>query len=338
MVLRTLALTLIASMGLACGGSSGGVTPSDAGTKDSTGDGTTGVTAAAACMARATAECTEIEKCEPFLIQYRYGSMNTCVTNNAANCLNSLAAPSTGNSPAITQACATAFPQWACADYFASTNPPAACKQVTGSLANGMPCGFAGQCTSGFCTIRPNALCGTCAAQPTAGDSCADLATCGQGLVCYAKTQTCVSYGASGASCDENSPCGYELSCVGADAKTGTAGKCQAAGTTVGTACDPELRTAAGCTFQLGLTCDTGTMKCVMTTAGSTCGISNDMETYCSAAGVCDADAGTCTASAGTGGTCDIGGPACIDPERCVGATDGGTSGTCQTANAASCK
>jgi hypothetical protein len=338
MVLRTLAVTLLVTAGLACGGSSSGTT-SDAGSKDSpTGDNTTGPTAAAACMARATAQCTEFAKCEPFLINYRYGTMDACVSGYATNCVNSLAAPSTGATPSTVQACAAAYSMWSCPDFVSNTNPPSACAQKTGSLANGAACGFPAQCSSGYCAITPNALCGTCAPQPTEGQSCAQLSTCGTGLVCYAKSQTCVAYGASGAACDEDTPCGYELSCVGADEKTGIQGKCTADGTTVGATCDPKQKTGPGCAFVLGLACNTETMKCAMTTAGTTCGLASDLETYCSAGGTCIADGGTCTAAAATGGTCDIGGPACVDPEKCIGAAEGGTSGTCQASNASSCK
>lgn len=333
-----------------CGGSSaapGGGDGGGGGTDGGGGgDAGGGITADQACADTAHARCTLLESCSAVRVQVVYGDEATCESRIKQNCVNALAAPSTGNTPAATEACAQAYAGWACADFLDGANVPQACAQVTGSLASGAACEFAGQCQSGFCAIVPGAACGTCAAPPKAGDSCAQLTTCGNnaGLTCTQDTQTCVVLAAQGAACGKGAPCGTGLSCVGADAATSTQGTCQAAGTQAGATCDPQLKTAAGCSRDAGLTCNAQSKQCAtITVVGGSqpCDDVNNQAQLCSAGGQCTETAagktGTCTAAAADGAACDTqAGPPCLSPARCI-ASGTGTAGTCQLPTASAC-
>jgi hypothetical protein len=303
-----------------------------------------GPTADQACGDSAHANCSHLQTCAPALVQIRYGDEGSCEARLKANCLNALAAPSQGNNPSKTEGCAQAYPSWACPDYVDNVNVPDACKQATGALAAGASCAFSGQCSTGFCAIAPGAACGMCAAQPSAGASCAQLTACGQGLVCTNDTQTCVVLGAAGAACGKGAPCGTGLSCVGADAATGAMGTCQPAVAMAGAACDPTLKMGAGCDRNAGLACNTTSKQCaalVVASGGQPCDFVNGQGTPCGASGTCSTSAagmmGTCTAAAADGAACDVmNGPPCLNPARCVVA-GGGTGGTCELSNASTC-
>ncbi len=160
-----------------------------------------------ACGDRAHQNCLKIATCSAEVLTTTYGSETACETRLKLNCLNTLAAASNGNNASSAEACAQAFPAWACNDYF-DLRPPAACAQSKGGLSNGQTCGVPGQCQSGFCAIDPGSACGTCAPVPQAGDSCAALTSCGQLLTCFAATKTCVAFAAAGGSCGSGQPCG----------------------------------------------------------------------------------------------------------------------------------
>ncbi len=300
-----------------------------------------------ACTALATAACTKLEACSNLSLVTRYGSLATCETRLAASCTVALRAPSTGNSADRAQACADAYPSWNCGDYLDDDNVPMACTQPTGKLANGATCAFSAQCSTAFCAIPPSAACGTCAAPPRDGDSCANLSTCGQGLVCFAASKVCGTLGATGASCSKNAPCQAHLSCIGANSAKGILGTCQASAAVSGVACEPDLAKGPGCDYQAGLTCNAKSKTCesvTTSTAGGPCDLDNDQFAACAASGTCSASEagamGTCRAAAADGAACTTtsAGPACIPPARCVVATSGSTSGTCQVAAAAACK
>ena len=153
----------------------------------------------------------EIAKALPPRFRTRTGMRPPANRGSRLTGVSSLSAPSTGASPDKTEACALAYPQWGCADHLNHTSIPTACVQVTGALTTGSACAYAGQCQTGFCAIVPGSPCGTCAAMPKVGDSCAQLTTCGQSLACTADTQQCVAYAASGAACGLGQPCGTGL-------------------------------------------------------------------------------------------------------------------------------
>lgn len=335
-----LALSSLSLWGMACSSALSG-TPGDS-----------GPTADMACTDTARATCTEAQTCTPATVQATYGDEPTCEVRIKASCLNTLAAPGTGGSPAKTEACAQAYATYGCADYRNRTNIPAACQQVTGSVANGSACEFAGQCQSGFCAIVPGNACGTCAITPQQGDSCAQLTSCGQTLTCTIDTLVCTSLAAQGQSCGQGQPCGAGLSCV-APGGDGTPGTCQPAGAQVGAACDGSLKTSASCDNALGLYCDGTKKECAQTTYagdGQACGYDSVAATNvqctggtCEGAIASQAQLGTCAGRAADDGLCVVpdGGAStpsagCLPPARCVAAGDEGN--TCQVVTASGCQ
>jgi hypothetical protein len=314
---------------LACGGSSSSST------------GPSGPTADQACTDLAHARCTKLASCSQVAIQARYGDEATCESREKSSCLNSLAAPSTGATPQTFEACVTAFSSWACADYLNNVTPDA-CRAQQGQLAAGAACAFNGQCQSAFCSVPTNATCGTCAAAPKAGDSCAQTTSCGPGLQCTNDTMQCEAAAAAGAACGKGVPCGDGLACVGATATV--QGKCETAPSTQGAACDPKDMTAASCSRSAGFFCDTQSKQCVAITfasAGQACGNISGVQVLCGGAGFCQRAqgqaSGTCVAAAADGAACDTAnGPTCISPSRCV--ISSGTAGTCHAADALSCQ
>lgn len=291
-----------------------------------------------ACTDSAAATCTKLATCSPASLQTSYGDQATCESRLRASCTNSLSAPSTGAAPDKTEACAQAYPQWSCTDYLNHNNIPTACAQVTGALGSGSACAFAGQCQTGFCAIVPGSPCGTCAAMPKVGDSCAQLTTCGPSLACTSDNQQCVAYALSGAACGAGQPCGTGLTCV-APGGTGTPGTCQQAGTQIGATCATSTKNGPTCDGALGLFCDPQTQQCVADLyagSGQPCGYSPDAGNYtlCTT-GACVSS--QCIGRAMDNGACvvpDAGGSAtdtgCIPPARCIG-------GTCQTVSATNC-
>lgn len=321
----------------ACSGTSGGQTA---------GSGDGGMTAAQACADNAHQRCTRLQACSATDLQLRYGSESACETGEAGSCMLTLAQPSNGKTVAHVEACAQAYAGWSCTDYLNDQNIPTGCQQATGPFANGAACAVSGQCQTGFCAIAPGAACGTCAAVPQAGASCAQLTACAPGFTCTTDTKTCVVFAAQGAACGRGAPCGAGLSCVGADATTGVMGTCQRAVETSGAACDPTLKTGPGCDRNAGLVCNGMSKTCqavVLASAGQPCGDVNHQTAYCSAEGTCTgasaAAPGTCTAAATAGAACDqASGTSCVSPGRCVGSvSDAGITGTCEYAGAQTC-
>jgi hypothetical protein len=313
---------------------------SDAGTDS-------GPSAMAACAALSTAECAKLEGCSSVLMETRYGSVAICQTRLDESCTTALAAPSTGNSAEQAAACAEAYPTWSCLDYLGNVNLPAACAQKPGSLPNGSACAFAAQCTTGFCALPPNAACGMCAPQPATGDSCLDLSTCGQRLLCFAASKVCGTLGASGGSCSSDAPCGPHLSCIGANDTKGVLGKCEASAGLAGAACDPTLVTGPGCDYDGDLTCNAKSKVCeplTISPGGGPCGAVSDQFAACTASGTCSTSVvgatGICRAAAadGQGCTTAAGGPGCVPPARCIVTSSSSTNGTCQLDDSTACK
>jgi hypothetical protein len=295
-----------------------------------------GTSADQACGDSAHAQCTKLQTCSPLNLQTAYGDEATCETRLKTNCVNALAAPSTGNSSDKTEACAQAYAAYACTDYSNKTNIPTACAQATGSLANGAACSFPGQCLTGFCAIAPSGACGTCAAVPAQGASCANLTSCGPTLVCTSDTQVCTPYAALNAACGQGQPCGTGLSCV-APGGIGTPGTCQTAGA-LGATCDGTEKTGPACDTALGLYCDGQTKQCAQVTfamAGQACGYVVDAGTLADClSGACVN--GQCMGRAADDGACTVpdGGAynptaGCLPPARCVGTTCQLASATC---------
>ena len=339
---------------LACclvGGCSGKSTTglTDGGADGGTGGGEGGTgSVAQSCSDRATQDCARLMTCSPERIQVDYGDQPTCVTRLTDNCNDSAAAPGTGNTAATIEACSLAYATWDCGDFLDAKNIPAACVQVTGSAATGSPCVAAGQCTTGYCAIVPGASCGACATAPAAGDSCAALTTCAQGMVCTTDTDACVVLGGTGATCGTGAPCGALYTCVGADDAKNITGTCQLSVTTSGAACDPTTQTGPGCDHNSLLACNTQTKQCATLTvaaAGLPCGTNDvdDQTAICSTRGICTGAStgvpGTCTASVADGAACSLatGSASCLEDARCILTSDAAATGTCEQLNPMGC-
>jgi len=298
-----------------------------------------------ACTDLANAQCAELESCSPVLLQTRYGSVATCESRLTASCEHALAASSTGNSAQRAEACAQAYPTWSCLAYLGGVDLPAACTPPTGALAIGAGCAFAAQCTTGFCAIPPHSACGTCATAPQAGDTCANISSCGASLECLSGSKVCGTLGTAGAICGKTEPCGAHLSCIGASAAN-PKGTCQPSATVVGSACDPTLTKGPGCDFDSALVCNGQSKSCeplTISPGGGPCNVEDHQFTACAASGTCstsDAGAtGTCTTAAADGSPCSTTGvgPGCIPPARCISASTDPTNGICQDDGATSC-
>lgn len=331
---------LIAGAG-GCGGSEF-VASDDAGNAEDGG----GISADQACGDNAHYHCLELQACSGELLVTDYGDEGTCETRLKLACLNSLAAPSTGNTPERTEACAQAYRSEPCTDYL-DDNPPAACIEATGSIANGSGCAMPGQCQTGFCAIAPGAMCGVCAPVPQRGDPCGAITTCGQLLACDTGAEQCSTFATSGTACNRAQLCGAGLYCVGA---TSTAsGLCQPAVEKLAATCDPLGKTGPGCDRLAGLTCNSVSDQCEtiqFVAPGQACGSDvGGQLALCSGAGTCSAPIGadaaageTCSATAADGAACNlVSGPFCREPARCILNSDAGTLGTCQFPNALDC-
>jgi hypothetical protein len=201
-----------------------------------------------ACADNAAAYCAHLQMCSQTDLQILYGDMDTCTTQQKANCLPALAAPSSGDNPSNIEHCAQAYAGWSCADFLDDVNVPAACRQARGSAATGDSCAFNSQCATGYCSIPPGQACGTCGHASLPSDPCGGQLPCGQGLMCYGVI--CVPLGRTGAPCDDNHyPCGAGFSCVGGDAALAIGGICQPAVEQAGATCDPTQEMAGRATL-----------------------------------------------------------------------------------------
>lgn len=326
-----------------------------------------GLSGATACADEANAVCALRDSCSPnYDNEVVYGSTATCVSRVTQSCTNALALSGTGATPTSTEACAKAYPDEACSDFF-DDNPVSACVPQVGTLQNGATCGASGQCASTYCAVTSTTVCGTCQPLPVTGAACQVEADCGRDLACATPTVAqgdggipapkCAAFVAlNGACLTGYQPCQAGLSCVGDDEATMKQGTCQTSGTTVGAACDGSRKTMPSCYADMGLTCiptakgsAVGTcQKTTLAAANAPCGdIGSQPITgfaVCEAGGECvktssTATTGTCVAPAADGAACDndpTKGPPCLSPAKCV-VTGTGTAGTCTFPNAVAC-
>jgi len=298
------------------------------------------VTPDQACGDLGVADCAKLDSCILNGSSVRYGGASTCQTRQKDVCLARLAAPGTGNDPNLVEECVRQVPTSSCNDFDLGNIPE--CQARVGTGANGVPCAFAGQCASSVCAVANGTACGTCAPPSQAGDSCAAV-SCSHGFTCVAATQQCQPIGATAADCDDNHPCGAGLTCV-IPAST-SMGTCVAAGTTVGTACDPKHASGPGCYAGAGLYCNGTTGACApinYVTAAAPCGSVNGTGASCTNDSTCfgaqGSTPGICLANAADGQQCDTqSGPACVPPAVCVTGSSTATTGTCQLPDASAC-
>ena len=291
-------------------------------------------TVADACNQVATARCDRLAACSMADLRKRWPDEATCIARETLACTEGQAAPNTAATPVTVSACADALAASTCESMFAA-QPPAACAPQDGPGAVGAACSFASQCSTGYCSVGPTTLCGTCETPPVAGADCT-TAGCGPTLVCVRATMQCQAPVAAGGACGKGLPCEETLACVGAtDTVMGT---CTAQLTTVGATCDPTRKTGPDCASSAGVVCDAMTKQCVtqpLAAAGQPCGPINGVNTACLAGATCVIPPGTtsatCIAPAADGAACDeTTGPGCETPARCVG-------GTCQLPGSQTC-
>jgi hypothetical protein len=309
--------------------------------------GEIGVSATQACADEAHAVCLQRSACSNgFGISKNYPDETTCETRTAAACVVALGATGTALTPALIEACVAALPGESCADLY-DLDPVAACLPPAGTFQADAGCGVAAQCATTFCAVASNQPCGTCQPLPAPGASCQVPGDCGRDLACTTAGQ-CATYAANGASCLTGvQPCAAGLWCVGDVPATTTTGTCQAAGATVGAACDGSHKTLPGCDNALGLVCvpsaagaTVGTCAAIVLKApGAVCGFvgASPITGFadCQAGGLCVK--GLCVAPAADGAACDSDatiGPPCLAPAKCVPSTSGATAGTCTVPDA----
>jgi hypothetical protein len=326
--------------------------PRDAGTNDVTSPRDAGGPFVAtdadvtACSASAAAQCALYAQCNPGNFPGAYGDAGNCETRLTNSCVAGLVLQEV-SVPTHTAACGAVLGTEPCSNYLNDDDTLDACAPVVGTAEAGTPCLENGQCASAFCATPPASACGSCGAQPSAGDSCRDLTGCGPGLACY-KNICVVPTTTVGGPCSPTQSCGAGLSCV--TPKDAGAGTCKTAATIAGAACDPTLETGAGCASESGLTCvsdrnSANYQKCEpygVAQPGQPCGTILGVSTLCQGVSECFATDGgkVCVPRAADNAACNtLTGPACQAPSRCVGTTlDGGTSGTCTFPGSVVCK
>jgi hypothetical protein len=293
------------------------------------------------CGTYADAYCAKHQSCTNGVsITRDWGDMSTCVARVTLTCTDSLGATGTGQTAALVEQCTAGLPSYSCAD-FLDNNLPATCNP-TGPGAAGSACTFNAQCASGFCANDRYGTCGTCAAPPAPGDSCA-TSNCGHGQGCYwndGVTNLCEPYLPAGSACGAygNPACAADLTCQGASSTTGRGGTCAPAVATLGGACG-SVDVPVGCDSTMGLWCtDHACVSVTFAGDGMPCGYIGSGVTECRG-GACYSSAGpyfsyagprtgTCRAYASDGAACDTSvGPGCLSPARCV--TSGATAGVC---------
>ena len=336
--MRAMILATVLMMACSSGGADTGAT-----------DTSSGTSADQACTDSAKAQCQKLDACHVDGVAIRYGAMELCVSRVKANCLVALGAPNTGRTSDNQEACALAYAGASCADFVQGSI--AACLPPAGTRAIGGPCTYSAQCQSAFCAIPTGTACGTCAASPTAGQSCAS-SQCGPGQQCQKATTSCQPFGAAGDKCSSTSECVVGLACVGASSASGTTGTCVVGAETLSAACDrtsgPQCDEVQGlyCSFTPKQTAGT-CVKFLKATAGGACGFTagsgttGSSYTICTGASQCvvqaGANGGSCVGNALEGKPCDTtNGPACLSPARCITAP-GLTSGTCQLPDPTQC-
>jgi hypothetical protein len=328
---------LVLSVPAACanGGSSGGDSPPlpDGGGDDGgpLGDGTagdskagdggdsgSGTSATKACGDNASAYCTQLEMCAPFLVTVTYGDELTCVARNTLSCADVLAAPGTGWNGDVLEACIKARTAQTCADFLEAKPAPQACR-VTGQIFNG-PCRYGGQCGSGYCRYASGASCGTCVNLGETGSPCTTSSDCDGNLMC-AGSGTCQPPSPLTGACGAMAPCQQGLACIGM--------VCIQPGA-LGATCN-AANNNADCDYNQGVYCDGTSKACtayVVAQAAGSCG--GTTPTACAGGGTCYKSA--CVPPAMDGSMCaSATGENCLFPSSC-------NMGTCGLYTASLCK
>lgn len=288
------------------------------------------LTADQACASTDTALCGKLDSCAQLVIQSQYGDANACAERLKIQCVPSLAAPGTSQTPATLDACAKAIAAISCADLAANITPEV-CKVKPGKIADGSACGVDAQCVSTACVIDGATGCGVCGARVASGGACGakGQGPCDYGTKCV--NALCKKLGGAGDTCTSAGDCGYELTCK--------AGQC-AQPDPAATACTPNAQSELDtCDHVKGLFCQPVTKQCAAyktATVGQACGFdtkSGDF-TLCVGPSYCKAGSnpllGICRAMVADGATCAAG-EQCMAPAQCM-------AGVCKIVDPSSCK
>ncbi len=351
------------AMSTACGGSSSNAGGSSDGGAILTGEGGVPASITQACTDYETARCNKRDTCSlngyENLLDYGLNGTQQCISANSAPCVFSLMAKGTAQTPENLETCTALIATESCVD-FRDGNPSGACLSPAGALANGSACGANAQCASAFCTVGPYAICGTCQPAPAAGASCQSTSQCGYNMACEkpdgattAVVGVCAVYASTGAAClPGTTPCAATLSCVGAVVSTKTTGTCQAAGATVGAACDSSAATLPSCDANLGLfcmhsadagagigTCQTKTLVQSGMSCGTTTGDGGIQDSVCA---ISTCVTGSCQPDVDNGTVCSLDTPdasalPCAPETRCVPGSQGSMTGTCTALDTLMC-
>jgi hypothetical protein len=306
-----------------------------------------GVSAQQACTDLSNAVCAQMAKCTQTDIARNYGDTATCQSRQLQSCLNSLTAANTGATPATTEACVRAYPNYDCESYLLNM-PPTPCLPQVGQRDAGATCATSAQCQTTYCGIPTGVECGTCAPEPGVGSSCVGIG-CGRGLIC-ADDETCASPVFDGGACGTANPCADHYACVGSTATS--TGICLPEVSMAGSSCDPANSADGGptCDPLDALVCQgpRGSRTCLMETfvgPGEPCGYNPDagVDDQCSAGAACIASDGgrQCVPPAPDNAACDTAlGPPCTPPARCItgGVDSGTTAGTCKFLTPSDCQ
>ena len=253
--------------------------------------------------------CTQYTHCHPLGFGETFTDVAQCHDRMETYCTSILLGESdTGWTKAKLAGCVAGWRGVACNVWNddPSILPGDACA-VPGARAAGASCFRDLQCASRHCGFTADAGCGTCGPRGGAGQACTYGTDCQAGFGCSANN-ACAAWGSAGDTCDGDHPCHLSLSCTG--------GHCVAPGGP-GTVCTDS----ADCDGAQGLLCNFTTQHCGQ--AIGTAAVCDSHEAdgkvrYCYASGICDSNAGTCTASTGEGQACDdTQGPRCVWPAFC---------------------
>lgn len=312
------------------GGSEGGSPPGDATTDTHVmtttdgGDAGSVTSATKACADNASAYCAQLEMCAPFLVTVQYPADPTptsaCVTQMTLACADLLAAPGTGWTGDVLEACVKARTALDCNTFLNGKPLPKACL-VTGQIITSDPCRYDGQCGSGYCRYAPGASCGNCVTLGETGAPCTSSLDCDGNLICTAPTAgTCQPPSAAEVTCGATIPCQQGLVCLNA--------LCAQPGG-LGATCSSK-NDSADCDYDQGVYCDGTAMACVAVAVAGTGGACAAPAPACGGGGTCYDSA--CVAPAQDGGTCaPTTGVNCLYPQTCQ-------SGTCGLYAASQCK
>lgn len=297
----TLWVSLASSVLLAaaCSSSSSDAPPPSGGNDASTpvNDASTGTpdantgsstTVADACNAVADAVCAKLESCGAVFVGALYGDATACKARNVLGCITGSGATGQQATPDQLMACGAAIPSLDCKDVVGVDFGPKC--TIPGTLKDGAPCGYSGECESAFCAIGDGASCGTCAPKTKDGDPCVN-GVCSGGLSCTDSVCYALGDAAIGESCARQSDCIVK-----------------------GGACNPITHRCVALTIASG--------TCGLQGDGyATC----QAAAKCSA----PAGNGTCAASAKDGEACSDT-ASCVPPARCIGGTCTLPSPTCK--------